>query len=139
MLSLDIKEEEYLASEKTALGNKYCGFLSSHRQENLLKSVLQKRMLFCIILCSNLCGSFVFLWLLRFFGFFSEPETRIVERCLFMHFSGKTKCLETICIAHPVLRNFQCGSISHGQSWLVQITFGKKQLLVFCEIPLKPD
>lgn len=75
MLSLNIKEEEYFASEKTALGNKYCGFLSSHRPENLLESVLQKRMLFSIILCSNLCGLFVFLWVLSFvFSFLNQKQ-----------------------------------------------------------------
>lgn len=137
MLSSDIKEMENFASEKTALGNKYCGFLSSHRSENLLKSVLQKTMLFCIILCSNLCGLSVFLWVLRFFlSFLNQKQKNDASSCIFL---VKQNVLKQHAIAHPVLRNTQCGSVSRGQSWLVQITFSKKKLLVFCDIPLKSD
>lgn len=86
MLSSDIKEEEYIATEKTALGNKYCGFLSSHRLENLLNSVLQKRMLIlCIILCSNLCGLFVFLWVLSFnFSFLNQKQGKMSLHAFFL-------------------------------------------------------
>lgn len=122
------QERVIFASQKTALENK-CSFLfSSHGQQSCWR-LLQKRMLF-VILCSSLFALWFSFW---FWFWFAEPETKIVERSLFMllYWKNKIPGMNAHCSSSFKKYSAQV-SQPWAEAWPVQVTFSKKQLLVFC-------